>query len=71
MVLTMILHMVRNFRRYFVVARNRCFIMLTCPFYVEPHTAHVYIVKMGFTGVYIMFLKFALKCRRKMQLKAY
>ena len=32
------------------------FIMLTCPCYVHPLTLHFYIVKLGFTGVYIIFL---------------
>ena len=34
--------------------------MLTCPCNVDPVTPNFYIVKLGFTGVYI-FLIFALK----------
>ena len=30
--------------------------MLTCPCNVDPLTPHFYIVKLGFTGVYIIFL---------------
>ena len=30
--------------------------MLTCPCNVDPLTPHFYIVKVGFTGVYIIFL---------------
>ena len=37
-------------------------IMLTCPCIVYPLTPHFYIVRLGFTGVYI-FLIFALKHR--------
>ena len=33
-----------------------CCIMLTCPCNVYPITPHFYIVKLGFTGVYIIFL---------------
>ena len=33
----------------------RYFIMLTCPCSVDPQTSHFYIVKLGFTGVYISF----------------
>ena len=29
--------------------------MLTCPCNVDPLTPHFYIVKLGFTGVYIIF----------------
>ena len=36
--------------------------MMTCPCIVYPLTTHFYIVKLGFTGVYI-FLIFALKHR--------
>ena len=32
---------------------NTLFIMLTCPCNVDPLTHHFYIVKLGFTGVYI------------------
>ena len=32
------------------------FIMKTCPCNVDPLTPHFYIVKLGFTGVYIIFL---------------
>ena len=31
-------------------------IMQTCPCDVDPLTPHFYIVKLGFTGVYIIFL---------------
>ena len=37
--------------------------MLTCPCNVDPLTPHFYIVKPGFTVVYIFFLIFALKHR--------
>ena len=37
--------------------------MLTCPCDLYPLTPHFYIVKLGFTGVYIFFLIFALKHR--------
>ena len=36
-------------------------IMLTCPCNVDPLTLHFYIVKVGFTGLYIFFLIFAFK----------
>ena len=32
------------------------FIMKTCPCNADPLTPHFYIVKLGFTGVYIIFL---------------
>ena len=32
------------------------YIMLTCLCNVDPLTPHFYIVKLGFTGVYIIFL---------------
>ena len=32
------------------------YIMLTCPCNEDPLTPHFYIVKLGFTGVYIFFL---------------
>ena len=35
--------------------------MITCPCNVHPLTPHFYMVKLGFTGVYIFFLIFALK----------
>ena len=38
------------------------FIMKTCPCNEDPLTPHSYIVKLGFTGVYIFFI-FALKHR--------
>ena len=31
-------------------------IRITCPCVLYPHTPHFYIVKLGFTGVYIIFL---------------
>ena len=37
--------------------------MLTCPCNVEPLTLHMYMVKLGFTGVKIFFQIFALKQR--------
>ena len=37
--------------------------MQTCPCNVDPVTPHLYIVKLGFTGVYIFFLIFSLKHR--------
>ena len=30
-------------------------IMITCPYDLDPLTPHIYIVKLGFTGVYIIF----------------
>ena len=36
--------------------RNRCNIMKTSPCIVDFLTSHFYIVKLGFTGVYIIFL---------------
>ena len=39
------------------------FIRITCPCDLYPLTPHFYIVKLGFTGVYIFFLIFALKHR--------
>ena len=38
-------------------------IMQTCPCNEDPLTPHFYIVKLGCTGVYILFLIFALKHR--------
>ena len=38
-------------------------IMQTCPCIVHPLTPHFYIVELGFTGVYIIFLILALKQR--------
>ena len=38
-------------------------IMITCPCDSHPLTPHFYIVKLGFTGVYIFFLIFAPKHR--------
>ena len=38
------------------VILQTCCIMLTCPCNVHPLTPHFYIVKLGFTGVYIIFL---------------
>ena len=34
----------------------KLFIMLTCPCNEDPFTPYFYIVKLGFTGVYITFL---------------
>ena len=39
----------QNVLQYFII-------MLTCPCNVHPLTPHFYIVKLGFTGVYIIFL---------------
>ena len=36
-------------------------IMQTCPCIVYPLTPHFYIVELGFTGVYLIFLILALK----------
>ena len=33
----------------------------TCPYNFDPHKPHFYIVKLGFTGVYISFFLFLLK----------
>ena len=41
----------------------RKIIMQTCPCNEDPLTPHFYIVKLGFTGVYIIFFIFALKDR--------
>ena len=41
--------------------KHYCYIMLTCPCNEDPLTPHFYIVKRGFTGVYIFFIIFALK----------
>ena len=44
---------------YAVVFADACFgvrIMLTSPCNVYPLTSHFYIVKLGFSGVYIIFL---------------
>ena len=38
-------------------------IMLTCPCNVDPLSSHFYIIKLGFTGVFIVFLIFVLKHR--------
>ena len=35
--------------------------MITCPCNVDPLTPHYFKVKLGFTGVYMIFLIFALK----------
>ena len=32
------------------------YIMITCPYNVDPLTLHFYIVKLGFAGVCIIFL---------------
>ena len=46
-----------------LIVRTVSFIRLTCPCNVHPLSPHFYIVKLGFTGVYIFFLIFALKHR--------
>ena len=38
-----------------------CNIMITCPCTIDPLTPHFYMVKLGFTGIYILFLIFAQK----------
>ena len=50
---------------YFTKTISRLFnnIMLTSPCNVYPLTPHFYILKLGFTGVYIIFLIFASKHR--------
>ena len=35
----------------------------TCLYNFDPHKPHFYVVKLGFTGVYIIFLIFAQKHR--------
>ena len=50
------------------VARNKAFILAnfitkTCPYNFDPRKPHFYIVKLGFTGVYIIFLISAQKHR--------
>ena len=35
-------------------------IIITCPCNVDPLTPHFYVVKLGFTGVYIIFFFFLL-----------
>ena len=42
---------------------NNCFITKTCLYNVYPLKPHFYIVKLGFTGVYIIVLISALKHR--------
>ena len=42
-------------------SRQVCLIMITSPCNVYPLTPFLYIVTLGFTGVYIFFLIFALK----------
>ena len=39
-----------------LVNSTMIFIRITCPCDLYPLTPHFYIVKMGFTGVYIIFL---------------
>ena len=48
------------------VSRGNCdsYIKITCPCYIYPLTPHLYIVKLGFTGVFFFFsLIFPLKHR--------
>ena len=42
---------------------NRGLIMITCPFDLYPLAPHFYIAKLGFTGVFIIFLFLLLKHR--------
>ena len=42
------------------MAKRQITIMLTCPCNCDPLIPHFYIVKLGFTGVYIIFLFFLL-----------
>ena len=44
-----------------MVAKLAAHIKLTCPYYVDPITPHFYIVKFGFSGVYIIFFFFCSK----------
>ena len=39
--------------------RDACIITKTCLYNFDPHKPHFYIVKLGFTGVYIIFHIFA------------
>ena len=43
--------------------RNKHVITKTCLYNFDPLKPHFYIVKLGFTGVYIIFLNFARKHR--------
>ena len=43
----------------YVVCMKCCFITKTCLYNVDPFKPHLYIVKLGFIGVYIIFLIFA------------
>ena len=48
-----------GFKKYFSPKVRICLIniMLTCPCYLHPIIPHFYILKLGFTGVYIIFKK--------------
>ena len=52
-------------RDFGITGFNHCvpLIRITCPCNIYPLTPHFYIVKLGFTGVYIFVLIFALKHR--------
>ena len=39
-----------------ILRRKTEIIMITCPCNEDPFTPHFYIVKIGFTGVYIIYL---------------
>ena len=47
----------------YVFAMFRKLIMKTCPYNFDPLKPHFYIVKLGFTGLYIIFLISAKKHR--------
>ena len=47
----------------FGALRRLCFIMKTCLYNFDPLKPHFYLVKLGFTGVYIIFLISAQKHR--------
>ena len=45
-----------HFTHLWTATGSKTFIMLTCPCNEHPFTPHVYIVTLGLTGVYIIFL---------------
>ena len=55
-----IAHRIGDNRKRMRIKIRQLDIMLTCPCNVHPLSPHFYIVKLGFTGVYIIFLIFAL-----------
>ena len=41
------------------LGKNKCLITKICLYNIDPLKPHFYIVKLGFTGIYIIFLIFA------------